>query len=112
MTLETSSHEIRIGSIPIDGRLDALRAVELREQIAAEVAAGTVRLIIDLRNAEFVDSAGLAALAKGMKTCRERGGDVRIVRSRHADATRVFALTRFDQVFTMADSPEDLLRSW
>ncbi len=112
MTLETSSHEIRIDTIVLGDRLDALRAVELREQITAAVAGGTVRIIVDLSTTQFVDSAGLAALAKGMKDCRSGGGDLRVVSSQHPDAARVFALTRFDQVFVMAESADDLLRTW
>lgn len=112
MTISSSSHEIRIRTIQVEGRLDAVRAVELRKELASAVAARTFRIVVDLADTEFVDSAGLAALAKGMKDCRLHGGDLRIVSPRHSDATRVFALTRFDQVFTMGDSTQELLDSW
>lgn len=112
MTISTSSHEIRIATIAIHGRLDAVRAVDLRTEIASAVDDGIVRIVVDLAATEFVDSAGLAALAKGMKDCRSAGGDLRIVSPQHADATRVFTLTRFDQVFEMADSAQALLDSW
>lgn len=105
-------HEIRIETITIDERLDAMRAVELRAKIDAALANGVSRFVIDLSNATFVDSAGLAALAKGMKDARLRGGDLRVVSSAHADAARVFALTRFDQVFVMGDSAAELVASW
>ena len=81
-------------------------------EIAAAIDDGIVRIVVDLASAEFVDSAGLAALAKGMKDCRSHGGDLRIVSPLHEDAMRVFALTRFDQVFTMSDSADTLLDSW
>jgi len=112
MSLETSSFEIRIATITIAGRLDALRASELRAELAQAIESGTVRIIVDLSEAEFVDSAGLAALAKGMKDCRERQGDLRVVAAQHPDAARVFSLTRFDQVFTMGASVEELVASW
>ena len=62
MSLPTSSHEIRISTISIDGRLDAMRAVDLRQEIDEAIEDGVVRLIVDLSAADFVDSAGLAAL--------------------------------------------------
>lgn len=112
MSLETSSFEIRISTIAIDGRLDALRATDLRSEIQQALDDDVVRIIVDLSQAEFVDSAGLAALAKGMKDCRQRNGDLRIVAATHPDAARVFSLTRFDQVFTMGASVEELVASW
>jgi len=112
MSLETTSFEIRIGSIPVAGRLDALRAVSLRKQIDEAIEDNVVRLVVDLSDVEFVDSAGLAALANGMKACRERSGDLRIVGATHPDAERVFSLTRFDQVFVMGDTVEELVNSW
>ena len=112
MSISTSSHEIRITTIKVDGRLDAVRAVDLRTELAGAVNDGIVRIVVDLADTEFVDSAGLAALAKGMKDCRSQGGDLRIVTPVHEDATRVFALTRFDQVFTMAESAQTLVDSW
>lgn len=112
MSLETSSFEIRISTITVDGRLDALRATDLRTQVQQAIDDGVVRIIVDLSDAEFVDSAGLAALAKGMKDCRQLDGDLRIVSATHPDAARVFSLTRFDQVFTMGATIEELMSSW
>lgn len=112
MGLETSSFEIRIATIAVAGRLDALRAAELRTEIDQAIEGDIVRIIVDLSEADFVDSAGLAALAKGMKDCRQKNGDLRIVAAAHPDAARVFSLTRFDQVFTMGASVDELVSSW
>lgn len=107
-----SLHKIRIQTVKIDDRLDAMRAVELRASIDAGLADGVSRFVVDLSDTTFVDSAGLAALAKGMKDARLRGGDLRVVASTHDDAARVFTLTRFDQVFVMGASADELVASW
>lgn len=112
MSLETSSQAIEIRTIRVEERLDALRAVELRTELSEAINAGVSRIIVDLATATFVDSAGLAALAKGMKDCRTLGGDLRVVSAVHPDAARVFSLTRFDQVFTMGPSAEALISTW
>ncbi len=93
-------------------RLDAVEAVELRGTLEALVESGSVRIIVDLRQCEFVDSAGLAALVKYMKDTRAVGGDLRVVRPRSKDAQRVFSLTKFDEVFAMADDVADLDVDW
>lgn len=105
-------HEVQIQTLKIVDRLDAVRAVELRALIDVALAEGISRFVVDLSDATFVDSAGLAALAKGMKDARLRGGDLRVVASSHPDAARVFALTRFDQVFVMGASADDLVATW
>lgn len=98
--------------VEVTGRLDALEASTLRSTLAAVIERGVHRIIVDLRGADFVDSAGLAALVKYMKDARALGGDLRLVRPRTADANRVFALTKFDEVFVMADDPSALASSW
>ena len=94
------------------GRLDAVEAVSLRETLAAIVASGQNRIVVDLSATEFDDSAGLAALVKYMKDTRQSGGDLRLVRPRSVDAHRVFSLTKFDEVFQMADDLDSLIGDW
>lgn len=112
MSIESSEFTIRIQTIDVQGRLDALGAQALRSEIDRCLENGICRFVIDLAAAEFVDSAGLAALARGMKDARAQGGDLRVVSPRAPDAQRVFSLTRFDQVFTMADDRDALLALW
>lgn len=112
MQVSTQSHEVSIHVITLVGRLDALEAAPLRELLSSYETNGDHNLIVDLREVEFVDSAGLAALVKAMKDARGHGGDLRLVRSSAPDAERVFTLTRFDQVFVMADTPDALISDW
>lgn len=112
MQVHTETRSVAVQVIALEGRLDALEAGPLRQTLAELHANGEHFLVVDLRNIEFVDSAGLAALVKGMKDARTAGGDLRLIRSAHADAERVFSLTKFDQVFEMADDPTDLLNGF
>lgn len=112
MSIESGEFVIRIQTITVTDRLDALGAQDLRAEVERALAAGVVRFVVDLSATEFVDSAGLAALARGMKDARARAGDLRIVSPTAADAQRVFSLTRFDQVFTMGDDRDAMLTQW
>ena len=97
---------IRRATVAVTGRLDALSTPELRTELARLEEADVRDVTIDLSAVEFVDSAGLAALVKAMKTAREHGGDVELVRPRSDDAYRVFELTKFDAVFTIHPAQE------
>ena len=86
----------------LSGRFDAVEAVEVRRRLADEL--GTVdHLVVDLTDVGFVDSAGLAALARARRDRVLRGGSVVLVRPRSDDAMRVFHLTQFDAIFTILD---------
>ena len=112
MTISKAEASMRVINLKIEGRLDALEAPGLREAIGEQLSEGPTSLIIDLSEVEFVDSAGLAALVKGMKDARRGGGDLRIVSPAAEDAMWVFKLTRFDKVFAMFDTLEAAQRGW
>lgn len=101
MNIDVNEHLVRSATLRLGGRLDALSAPALRERLDRLAADGVHRLTVDLADVEFVDSAGLAALVRAMKTSREHGGDVDLVRPRADAAYRVFELTKFDAVFTI-----------
>ena len=112
MDIVTGSHQISVTTVVLDGRLDALEAAPLRQVLQEHIAAGEMHLAVDLAAVEFVDSAGLAALVKGMKDARSAGGDLRLVAPTAPDAFRVFELTKFDKVFSMAPDLPTLLAQW
>lgn len=93
--------------VPLDGRLDALRALGLRKQLEAMVAEARgerAAIVVDLTEVTFVDSAALAALVRLRRLCEEADLRLTFIRPRSEDAVRIFHLTQFDQVFTMVDA--------
>ena len=79
------------------GRLDLNHAAELRERLAALVAAGQHRLVVDLAGVASIDSSGLGALIGGLKAARLAGGDLRLAAA--TDQARVvLQLTTLDRV--------------
>lgn len=112
MKIESNENAMRLVTIKLDGRLDALESPALRSMLTETIGDGPTTVVVDLSDVEFVDSAGLAALVKGMKDARLSGGDLRLVRPSSDAAMRVFELTRFDQVFAMAASADEAVRGW
>jgi anti-sigma B factor antagonist len=79
------------------GRLTMVTAPELRSAVADAVAAGHVRIVVDLGSCEFIDSSGLGAIIGGLKKARQAGGDLRIAGVGTQVAT-VLQLTNLDRV--------------
>ncbi len=112
MRMQRANEEVDIANVCLTGRLDAMEAGGLRQQLSALIDAGHCNIAVDLSDVVFVDSAGLAALVKGMKDAATAGGDLRLVSPHNPDALRVFELTRFDRVFTMQTTLEQLRSNW
>ncbi len=94
-------------TIALSGRFDVVEALSVREQLAGAELAATRHLTVDLRTVTFVDSAGLAVLARARRDRALKGGSVTLIRPTSEEAMRVFRLTQFDQIFTMIEQPED-----
>ncbi len=112
MALRLNKKASVVATITVTGRLDSVEATPLRAAIHEHLSQGTSKLIVDLSGVTFVDSAGLAALVIGMKRARLEGGDLRLVSPTHTDAQRVFELTKFDDVFAMAEDLELARKGW
>jgi anti-sigma B factor antagonist len=78
-------------------RIDARVAPEFREALAARIALGNRRLVLDVSAVSFIDSSGLGAIVATLKGAG-RAGDVVIAGACDAVAT-LFRLTRMDKVF-------------
>lgn len=86
------------------GELDAFTVSQFREALA-ELSSRS-RLVIDLSEVPFMDSAGLGALIGGIRRTREQGGDVSVSCNR-ATLIRLLRTTGFDRVVTVADTVEE-----
>lgn len=86
------------------GELDAFTVSQFREALAE--LANRPRLVIDLSEVPFIDSAGLGALIGGIRRTREQGGDVSVACNR-ATLIRLLRTTGFDRIVTVADTVEE-----
>jgi anti-sigma B factor antagonist len=83
------------------GELDTFSVPAFREALAAMVR--TPRLLIDLSEVPFMDSAGLGALIGGIRRVREADGDVAVACSRPT-LTRLLHTTGFDRIVPVVDT--------
>jgi anti-sigma B factor antagonist len=83
--------------IRLAGELDLATAPQLRQVLDAHSRHGQT-MIIDLREVEFIDSMGLAALVRARHRALARGAQLKLVAPSESVQT-VFRLTRLDAVF-------------
>jgi anti-sigma B factor antagonist len=107
--------ERRVGSVTIlalRGRLvlddgDAL----LREHVDNLVSGGRVRLIADLTDLDYVDSAGIGVLIAKYLSLRRKGGDLKLLRL-SSRTHHALEITHLLTVFETFETEEDAVRSF
>lgn len=83
------------------GELDAYTVGAFREALSS--LAGKPRLLIDLSDVPFMDSAGLGALIGGIRRAREADGAVAVVCNK-PQLTRLLHTTGFDRIVPVAET--------
>ncbi len=86
------------------GELDAYTVGQFRESLGDLATAG--RLLIDLSEVPFMDSAGLGALIGGIRRAREAGGEVAVACSRPT-LTRLLHTTGFDRIVPVTETLDE-----
>lgn len=73
-------------------------AEELKNLLYQDIEDGKKKIVIDLKQSEFIDSTFLGALVVSLKRIRNHGGDIRLAGLQPA-VRSMFELTRMFKVF-------------
>jgi len=98
-------------TVVVTGDVDTTTVGDLHTAFDDLVGQGFQNYVIDLAGVTFMDSSGLAALARLYKRIRIGHGDVRLC-SLPGDLRRIIELTRFDRVFDIFDTREEAVASF
>jgi len=91
--------------VALGGELDLVDAAGVAAALVT-VAARSPEIIVDLAALEFIDSSGVAALARGRKLARHAGGDL-LLAAPQQQVLRVLAITRLIDDFSVYASVEE-----
>ncbi|MGD0700540.1 MAG: STAS domain-containing protein [Trebonia sp.] len=85
--------------VALRGQLDLVDATVVAAELTA-VAAREPGIIVDLAGLEFIDSSGIAALARGRRQARQAGGDL-ILAAPRRNVVRLLAIIRLAEAFSV-----------
>ena len=102
-----------IGIVRVEAALTAATVDGFREQLAdwQQRESDVKNFVVDLKQVDFMDSAGLGTLIASLKRVTERGGDMKIA-CLQKKPRMVFEITRAHKVFEIYNSVEDALRAF
>jgi len=86
----------------VDGRIDSEGAVDLDMALHAALEGGHNKLILDMKDAQYINSAGLRTLADVLTTSQAADGNLYLV-GLNPKIKRVLQIVGFDNFFKMYD---------
>jgi anti-sigma B factor antagonist len=88
--------------VRVRGEIDMSTCPALRDELYRLAAARAPRVVVDMSQTTFIDSAGLGVLVGALKRMREHGGRLEL-RSLEASTRKVFEITGLTDVFLVSD---------
>jgi anti-sigma B factor antagonist len=95
--------------VTLRGELDLADAASVAAALTA-VADREPEIIVDLTGLEFIDTVGVAALARGRKHARRAGGDL-LLAAPQRQVMRVLTITRLADDFSVYANAEEAASS-
>ncbi len=100
MGIETKTYG-NVDAVIVNGRIDSSNASELDDAFKGLTDNGRYKLIIDATGVNYMSSAGLRTLISSLKTCKKKGGDLRICQpsERVAEVLSLAGLTDLFEIY-------------
>ena len=92
-------------------KLDAVVATKFKDTVKKLAEAGKLKIVIDMGETRFIDSAGCGALVASLRVLLKNKGDMKIARPSPQVRT-LFELTRLHRVFEIFDEFDAAIKSF
>ena len=111
MKISTSTTEIEVVLVEIEGGVDAYTAHMLHEALGSILAQGHKRLVLDVSQMSFITSAGLRAIMVAQREASRRGGEVRAC-GLDAQTRSIFETIGLDECMKLSDTCQEAMQDW
>jgi anti-sigma B factor antagonist len=92
---------------PLDAAITAFGLTEFKQQVSQLAEGGTRQMVIDLSNAEHIDSSGLATIVYARSALGD-GGTLALC-GLHDNVHKLVRLTRLDKVIGVYETADDAI---
>jgi anti-sigma B factor antagonist len=95
----------------LEGRVDSEGAVDLDLALQTAVSEGKIKLVLEMAEVRYINSAGLRTLADILTQSKESGGDLKLVEP-NPKVLRVLQIIGFDKFFSIYPSLDEALSAF
>lgn len=103
VSTETAGSRNHISIIKVGGYIDTTTSSELERALDALLKQGRFFIVVDLGNVDYISSAGWGIFISEIKSIRENGGDLKLVRM-VPDVYEIFELLEFHHILDVYDN--------
>jgi stage II sporulation protein AA (anti-sigma F factor antagonist) len=96
--------------IAVTGRMDAVTASQFDKRLETLMAEGAVHIIVNLRDLEYISSAGLQTILATAKKLENISGEI-LLADLSGAVKEVFEISGFDTIFRIFHTEEEALAS-
>ena len=93
----------------LENQINVSNVNDLDNAISEAAEEGVIKLVVDLKDLNYIDSTGLGALVRAKRLIGRRGGDVRLS-NMNGEIRELFEFTRLINVFSLFDSAEEAIQ--
>lgn len=97
--------------VKIDGYLDSSTFPRLQDYLQKEIEKGQYNYLLDLKELDYISSAGLGVLMSILRQVRENRGDLKIV-NMSEKIQRVFNLLGFSRLMQIYHSEQEAMEAF
>ncbi len=100
--MDISTQELkRVSVMTVKGRVDSATAPDLENALKLLVDADKTQIVLDLKDVEYMSSAGLRAMVSTLKAVKRINGDLRLCSpsARVAEVLRLAGLTSIFNIY-------------
>ncbi len=94
--------------VSVSGRMGEVTAPAFEEKIREYINDAKIKFVVDLRELEYISSAGLRSILALAKLLKEKNGTI-VLSGLTGAVKEVFEISQFVSIFTIYDKPEDAL---
>ena len=106
VSTEIAGSRNHISIIKVGGYIDTTTSSELERALDSLLKQGRFYIVVDLGNVDYISSAGWGIFISEIKSIRENGGDLKLVRM-VPDVYEIFELLEFHHILDVYDSVEE-----
>jgi len=103
VSTEVAGSRNHISIIKVGGYIDTTTSSELERALDSLLKQGRFYIVVDLGNVDYISSAGWGIFISEIKSIRENGGDLKLVRM-VPDVYEIFELLEFHHILDVYDN--------
>jgi anti-sigma B factor antagonist len=111
VSTEVAGSRNHISIIKVGGYIDTTTSSELERALDSLLKQGRFYIVVDLGNVDYISSAGWGIFISEIKSIRENGGDLKLVRM-VPDVFEIFELLEFHHILDVYDKVDEAVNKF